>query len=181
MASWQDVETAVPDLAAAVRTVFDAHKHKVLATLRADGSPRVSGNEVTFKDGEAWLGMMHRSVKALDLLRDPRLAVHSATADAELKLGDAKLSGRAVEETDAETIRRFGADAAEEHGGAEEQDGAESPEGGDPPEGAESPEPFHLFRIDIAELSIVRIGDPPDHLVIESWSPAAGYRRTERR
>jgi hypothetical protein len=168
MASWHDVEAAVPDLAATVRTVFDAYKHKVLATLRADGSPRVSGNEVTFKDGEAWLGMMHRSLKALDLLRDPRLAVHSATADAELKLGDAKLSGRAVEETDAETIRRFGADSAEEHGNAE------------PPEGAE-PENFHLFRIDIAEMSIVRIGDPPDHLVIESWSPAAGYRRTERR
>ena len=169
MASWQDVEAAVPDLAATVRAVFDAHKHKVLATLRADGSPRVSGNEVTFKDGEAWLGMMHRSLKALDLLRDPRLAVHSATADAELKLGDAKLSGRAIEETDPETIRRFGADAAEEQGGD------------DPPESADPPEPFHLFRIDIAELSIVRIGDPPDHLLIESWSPASGYRRTERR
>ncbi len=169
MGSWQEVEAAVPELAAVVRAAFDAHKHKVLATLRADGSPRVSGNEVTFKDGEAWLGMMHRSLKALDLLRDPRLAVHSATADAELKLGDAKLSGRAVEETDPETVRRFGADTAEEHGGDK------------PPESAEPPEPFHLFRIDISEASIVRIGDPPDHLVIESWSSAAGYRRTERR
>ena len=83
MTTWQEVEAAVPDLAAAVRTVFDANKHKVLATLRADGSPRVSGNELTFKDGEAWMGMMDRSVKALDLLRDPRMAVHSATADAE--------------------------------------------------------------------------------------------------
>ena len=163
MATWQEVEAAIPDLAAAVRAAFDAYKHKVLATLRADGSPRVSGNELTFKDGEAWLGMMHRSVKALDLLRDPRLAVHSATADAELKLGDAKLSGLAAEETDAETIRRFGADPAEEH------------------EGADPPEEFHLFRVDINELSIVRIGDPPDHLLIESWSPSAGYRRTERR
>jgi pyridoxamine 5'-phosphate oxidase-like protein len=162
MASWQEVEAAVPDLAAAVRTVFDAHKHKVLATLRADGSPRVSGNEVTFKDGEIWLGMMHRSVKALDLLRDPRLAVHSATVDAELTLGDAKLAGRAVEETDPQTIRRFSSDSAEEH------------------DGVEPPEPFHLFRVDIGEVSIVRIGDPADHLVIESWSPAAGYRRTER-
>jgi hypothetical protein len=161
MTSWREVEVAVPDLAAAVRTAFDAHKHKVLATLRADGSPRVSGNELTFKDGEAWLGMMHRSVKALDLLRDPRLAVHSATVDAELKLGDAKLSGRAVEEIDSETKRSFG--DAEDHGEAE------------------PPEPYHLFRVDISEISIVRIGDPPDHLVIESWSPAAGYRRTERR
>jgi hypothetical protein len=154
MAPWHEVEAAVPDLAAAVRTAFDAHKHKVLATLRADGSPRVSGNELTFKDGEAWLGMMHRSVKALDLLRNPRLAVHSAT-------GDAKLSGRAVEETDPETKRSFG--DAQDHGEAE------------------AAEPYHLFRVDISEISIVRIGDPPDHLVIESWSPAAGYRRTERR
>ena len=163
MASWQEVEAAVPDLAATVRTAFDAHKHKVLATLRADGSPRVSGNEVTFKDGEAWLGMMDRSLKALDLLRDPRLAVHSATADAELKLGDAKLSGRAVEETDAEKKRTFGSDSAEDH------------------EGQQPPEEYHLFRIDIADLSIVRIGDPPDHLVIESWSHTCGYRRTQRR
>ena len=163
MATWREVEAAVPDLAAAARAAFDAHKHKVLATLRADGSPRVSGNEVTFKDGEVWLGMMHRSVKARDLLRDPRLAVHSATADAELKLGDAKLAGRAVEETDPETKRRFGVESAEDPGGTE------------------PPEPFHLFRVDIGEVSIVRIGDPPDHLVIESWSPAAGYRRIERR
>jgi hypothetical protein len=157
------VEAAVPDLAAAVRTVFDAHKHKVLATLRGDGSPRVSGNEVMFKDGEIWMGMMHRSVKALDLLRDPRLAVHSATVDPELTLGDAKLAGRAVEETDPETIRRFSSDSAEEHGGAE------------------PPEPFHLFRVDVGEVSIVRVGDPADHLVIESWTPARGYHRTERR
>jgi pyridoxamine 5'-phosphate oxidase-like protein len=163
MATWQEVEAAVPDLAAAVRAVFDAHKHKVLATLRGDGSPRVSGNELTFKDGEVWMGMMDRSVKALDLLRDPRLAVHSATADAELTMGDAKLSGRAVEETDPETIRRFGSDSAEEH------------------DGAEAPEAFHLFRVDVGEVSLVRIGDPADHLMIEFWSPAAGYKRTERR
>jgi hypothetical protein len=163
MASWQEVEAAVPDLAAAVQAVFDAHKHKVLASLRADGSPRVSGNELTFKDGDAWMGMMDRSVKALDLLRDPRMAVHSATVDAELTMGDAKLAGRAVEVTDPETIRRFGADSAEEH------------------EGAEPPEAFHLFRVDVAEVSLVRIGDPADHLVIEFWSPAAGYKRTERR
>jgi putative heme iron utilization protein len=163
VASWRDVEQAAPGLAAAVRAAFDAHKHKVLATLRADGSPRVSGNEVTFKDGEAWMGMMDRSLKALDLLRDPRMAVHSATVDAELKLGDAKLAGRAVAVTDAEVIRRFAAESAEQH------------------DGAEPPEAFHLFRIDITDVSIVRIGDPADHLVIESWSPGGGYRRVERR
>jgi ferric iron reductase protein FhuF len=54
MASWPEVEAAAPELAAAVRAAFEPHKHKVLATLRADGSPRVSGNEMTFKDGEIW-------------------------------------------------------------------------------------------------------------------------------
>ena len=171
MASWREVEQAVPELAAAVRIVFDAHKHKVLATLRADGSPRVSGNEVTFLDGDVCLGMMHRSVKALDLLRDPRLAIHSATADAEMRLGDAKLSGRAVEVTDSEAIGRYSAASAGEQADAEETAGTDDQAG----------EPFHLFRVDIGEVSIVRIGDPPDHLVIEFWSPETGYRRTERR
>jgi hypothetical protein len=173
MATWNEVEAAAPELAAAVRTAFDAHKHKVLGTLRADGSPRLSGNEATFWDGGLWLGMMHRSVKALDLLADPRLALHSATADPELKLGDAKLTGRAVEETDPEVIRGYSAASAGEHDGAE-------PAAGEPP-AEEPPEPFHLFRVDVGEVSLVRLGNPPDHLLIESWSEASGYKRTERR
>jgi len=163
MPSWSEVEAAVPDLAAPVREAFEAHKHKVLATLRADGSPRLSGNEATFRDGEVWLGMMHRSLKALDLKRDPRMELHSAPMDLELKLGDARLAGRAVEITDPDMLRHFAAVSAQEH------------------DGVEPPSPFHLFRVDIGELTLIRVGDPPDHLVIEWWAPAAGYHRTERR
>jgi len=163
VATWSEVEAAVPELAAVVRAAFDAHRHKVLATLRADGSPRLSGNEASFRGGDLWLGMMHRSRKALDLERDSRMELHSAPVDLELKLGDAKLAGRAVEVTDPEVIRRFAAASAEEHAGVE------------------PPAPFHLFRVDIGEVTLIRVGDPPDHLVIESWSPAAGHRRTERR
>ena len=163
MPSWSEVEAAVPELAVAVQYAFDAHKHKVLATLRADGSPRLSGNEAAFRDGEVWLGMMHHSKKALDLRRDPRLELHSAPVDVELKGGDARLAGRAVEVTDPEALRWFSAVSAEEH------------------DGVEPPSPFHLFRVDIGELTLIRVGDPPDHLVIEWWEPAAGYHRTERR
>jgi len=163
MPSWSEVQQAVPELAAAVQTAFDAHKHKVLATLRADGSPRLSGNEASFKDGDVWLGMMHRSRKALDLLRDPRLELHSAPVDVELKHGDARMAGRASEVTDPEVIARFTAASAEGH------------------EGVEPPEPFHLFRVDITDVTLIRIGDPADHLVIESWSAKDGYRKTERR
>ena len=163
MASWNEVEQAIPELAAAVRAAFDAHKHKVLATLRADGSPRRSGNEALFRDGAVWLGMMHRSRKALDLLRDPRLELHSAPIDVELKLGDARLAGRATEVTDPEVIRGFAAASAAEH------------------EGMEPPSPFHLFRVDVTDVTLIRVGDPPDHLVIESWSAKEGSRRIERR
>ena len=81
MANWSGVEAAAPELAARVRATMDAHKHKVLATLRRDGSPRVSGIEATFTDGELWLGMMPGSRKAADLRRDPRLALHSTSVD----------------------------------------------------------------------------------------------------
>jgi hypothetical protein len=163
MPSWSEVEAAVPELAVAVREAFEAHKHKVLATLRADGSPRLSGNEAAFRDGEVWLGMMHRSLKALDLKRDARMELHSAPVDLELKQGDARLAGRAVEITDPDMLRHFAAVSAQEH------------------DGVEPPSPFHLFRVDIGELTLIRVGDPPDHLVIEWWEPSAGYHRTERR
>ena len=78
MTSWDEVEAAAPELAGRARAAFDAHKHKLLATLRRDGSPRISGIEATFADGELWLGMMPGSRKALDLRRDPRLPVLAA-------------------------------------------------------------------------------------------------------
>ena len=81
MTSWSDVEAAAPELAAEVRRLFDARKHKTMATLRKNGSPRISGMEVEFRDGDALLGMMGDSCKAKDVLRDPRLAVHSPTVD----------------------------------------------------------------------------------------------------
>ena len=71
---------AAPELAAAVQRCFDAHIHKTLATLRTDGSPRVSGQEMSFRDGNVWLGMMPDSRKARDLQRD----------EMEARLGPAK-------------------------------------------------------------------------------------------
>ena len=39
----------------------------------------------------------------------------------------------------------------------------------------------HVFRVDISELMLITIGDPPDHLVIESWHQGRGFSRIERR
>jgi hypothetical protein len=159
MATWGEIDGAEPELAAAVRARFDAHRHKVLGTIRADGSPRLSGIEATFKDGELWLGMMPDSRKVLDLRRDPRMALHSATVDPELVDGDARITGRAVEVTEP------GAMAALVEG---DDRHAEPPSG-------------HVFRVDVGEVLLLKIGDPPDHLVIDSWVEGRGRRVTERR
>ena len=143
MASWAEVEREAPELAALARSLFDAFTHKTLATLRRDGAPRISGTEVEFADGEAWLGSMWRAVKALDLQRDPRFALHSGSADPPGWRGDAKIAGRAVEVI---------------------APGATS----------------HRFRLDISELVVVRLGEPADHIVIESWHEGRGVSRLRR-
>src|SRR6266508_4256561 len=148
MSTWSQLTASDPDLVEQARGFFDAHKHKTMATLRKDGSPRISGTELEFKDGEVWLGSMPDARKAQDLLRDPRVAIHSASedpveGDPSAWSGDAKLAGRATEVTDPEIKEPFGEQAP--------------------------PGPFHLFRIDVTELVVTRIGDPPDHLVIDFW------------
>lgn len=156
--NWQDVTEAAPDLAERVRARFEEHGLALLATLRKDGAPRISGVETLFGEGELWVGMMPRSLKAGDLLRDPRLALHSATTDKMVRNGDAKLSGVAVHVEDEETFARYRTAS----GGAQ---GLEL--GG-----------FHLFRVDVTEMS--HLAPAGDHLDIEWWSEAGGYRRTDR-
>lgn len=117
MTAWRDVEAASPELAERVRLLFDAHKHKTIATLRADGSPRISGIEAVFVDGELTFGSMPNARKGADLQRDPRFALHSATVDpvdgAEAQWpGEAKVSGRAVL-TSTEGADSFRADITE--------------------------------------------------------------------
>jgi hypothetical protein len=157
MPSWSEVEAEVPDLAALARGFFDAHVHKTLATLRRDGSPRISATEVDFVDGELWLGSMWHSLKALDLRRDPRFALHSGSADPPEWRGDAKLAGHAEEVSDLELIAAINGKGA-------------------------PPGPSHLFRADITELVVVHLGeDPPDHIVIESWHAGRSVERHMRR
>jgi hypothetical protein len=120
MASWNDVVSAEPAFAARVQAIFDAHKHKTIATLRADGAPRISGIEAEFDDGELTFGSMPASRKGADLARDPRFALHSASVDPPPHdqaswSGDAKIAGRAVPVGDPDDAsgQRFRADLDE--------------------------------------------------------------------
>lgn len=98
MATWAQIEELEPALAARARAFLEAHKHLTLATLRKDGSPRISGTECEIVDGELQFGSMWRSMKALDLLRDPRFALHSGSDDPPDWPGDAKVAGTVREE-----------------------------------------------------------------------------------
>jgi hypothetical protein len=117
MTAWREFEKAEPEFSARVRALFDAHRHKTLATLRADGSPRISGIETVFDDGDLVFGSMPDARKGADLRRDPRFALHSSTVDpaegGEAQWpGEAKISGRALLVDGAEGDR-FRADIAE--------------------------------------------------------------------
>jgi hypothetical protein len=153
MASWHEIEAEAAEFAAKVRARFDAGTNKTLATLRSDGSPRISGSEAVFEDGEFKFGMMPGSMKLLDVRRDPRVALHSPTLEPPAGApqdwpGDAKMSGRAVEI--------------------------------EPPADHPYPDSGH-FRLDISEVVLTYVGDPADHLVIESWHEGRGHRRRTRK
>ena len=143
-----------PELAGVAREFLDAHTHKTLATLRRDGSPRISGTETDFRADEVYIGSMWKAVKALDLQRDPRFAIHSGSADPPEWRGDAKIAGRAEEITEPDTVARINEGAP----------------------GGRS----HLFRLDVTEVVVVRLGDPADHLVIDSWHEGRGLSSIRR-
>ena len=150
MTAWKDVERAEPEFAQRVRELFDGHRHKTIATVRADGSPRISGIEAVFEDGELVFGSMPNARKGADLHRDPRFALHSATVDpvegSEAQWpGEAKIAGRAIP---ARPI-------------------AEGPQG-------------DRFSADIDEVVHTHLNEKATMLVVEWWTPTHGLRRIER-
>ena len=154
MARWAEIEEEAPALATMARRLFDAGVHKTIATIRRDGSPRISGTECLFVDGDLWLGSMWEAVKALDLKRDPRFALHSASSDPDKFEGDAKVSGVVEDITDPKKHKEILTQA---------------------PQG-----PAHLFRADINELVVISLSSDMKKLVIESWHPGRGVTRHER-
>jgi hypothetical protein len=150
MVAWKDLEQAEPELAARVRRLFDAGRHKTIATLRADGSPRISGIECEFTGGELQFGSMPDARKGADLRRDPRFALHGPTFHPEAGHeadwpGEAKIAGRAVL---AGPI-------------------------------ADGP-PGDQFLADISEVVATGLNPEATLLVITSWTAQRGLRVVER-
>jgi len=152
---WAAVEEVDPAFAARVRRLFDAGRHKTIATVRADGAPRISGIECEFVDGELRFGSMAGARKAADLAREPRFALHGPTFHPEEGKerewpGEAKVAGRAVR-----------------------AEPAPSDDAGEVPDG-------DLFVADITEVVITHLDPEATKLVVESWTPERGLRIVER-
>jgi hypothetical protein len=101
MVGWGGLEAAAPELARLGRERLEQARVAMLATLRRDGSPRISPVEPFWTDGHLLLGSMSWSEKTRDLMRDPRCVLHSAVTGPDSGEGELKLYGRAVE-ADAE-------------------------------------------------------------------------------
>lgn len=155
MATWKDFEQAEPAFAERVQRLFDAGRHKTIATLRADGSPRISGIECEFMNGNLQFGSMTGARKGADLKRDPRFALHGPTfhpvegKESEWP-GEAKIAGRVTLAGPVPT-----------------SEGKPTPEG-------------ETFVAEISEVVVTGLNAEGTLLVIESWTPERGYRRLER-
>jgi hypothetical protein len=154
MVGWTRFAEDAPELA----TIGERLLHKtglcLLGTLRKDGWPRISPCEVYIVDGELMLGMMWRSKKALDLIRDSRVVVHSATCDRNGHDGDFKLYGRTVDVSDP-AARAHYADAVEAEINWRPKD------------------PYHLFAVDAHSASYINYAE--DDRRAMRWDRERGF------
>jgi hypothetical protein len=153
---WDAFERACPEIGDLARARFERDQLVMLGTIRLDGSPRVSPNECDFAEGRLFVSMMWWSRKALDLLRDPRIVVHSVTTNNDGTDGDVKIYGRAVDERNPELRAAFREAIRRRIDWAPDE-----------------PE-YHCFSIDVRSAGYVRFGDRAEAL---TWDAERGLRR----
>jgi Pyridoxamine 5'-phosphate oxidase len=156
---WDEFAGSCPDLASLARERFERDEFVMLGTIRADGRPRLSPCEVDFAAGQLLLGMMWQSPKARDLLRDPRIAVHSVPSDKTNPGGDLKLYGEVVDEQEPSLRTEFcrAIQARIDWQPAE---------------------PYHLFSLDVTEGAFIRFTD--EWQDIWRWNSSAGLRQEQK-
>jgi hypothetical protein len=155
--NWDEFRAAAPELAALGEERFERAGLSLVGTISAGGYPRISPVEPFIVEGHLMLGMMWRSRKALDLLRDPKVVVHSVVSDREGTEGDFKVYGRALDVPEPDLRARYA-------------DTLEAKISWRPPE------PFNLFRVDVERAGFVIFGEAPHAL---AWDPEHGLRRLE--
>ena len=139
---WAQFKQSAPDLATLAEERFQRHGLVLIGTLRRNGWPRISPVEPLIVHGILYLGMTHRSRKALDLLRAPRITLQTIITNKDGTEGEIKLYGQAQDIQSPQTRRTYLQAVHRELG-------YDLP--GD--------EPFHLFAVDIESAAYVVIED----------------------
>jgi hypothetical protein len=158
---WAEFAAACPDLSSLGEERLRGRELCLVGTLRRNGWPRISPVEPEFVDGELMLGMMWRSPKALDLLRDPRLVVHSVVSSRMGNEGDFKLYGRAVSVEDPERRARYRATIKARIDWEPEEPN------------------YHVFAVDVDSAGFVTFAEGNRYGL--AWDPGRGLRRWEQR
>ncbi len=154
---WRELEIAAPEIARVGEERLDRARVGLLATLREDGSPRISPVEPYLSQGELLFGSLVWSLKTRDLRRDSRCALHSAITGPDNGEPELKLQGRALE---AEGQIR---DACQEGWWQ-----------------AQSPEAAIVFALRIERASLVKWDIAQGQMVVVRWSPDHGLTESRR-
>ena len=156
---WSELEQNQGSLAELGKTLLIKPGVVLVGTIRRDGSPRISPVEPFVMDGELMLSMMWGSKKAADLMRDPRILVHSIVVGRDGGEGEFKVRGTARLVENLTLQRRYAAAVSADLGW--------------------TPEPgrFHLFLIDIDEVTFIRYDQPTGDQYVATWPPAREFLR----
>jgi len=156
---WSEMERAQPRLAGLARERLIGPGVVLVGTIRRDGTPRISPVEPFVLDGELWLSMMWRSAKARDVMRDPRILVHSVITGRDGAECEVKVRGTARAESDTAVQRRYAAAVA-------------ASLGWDPQPGR-----FHLFAVDIGHVTVISYDAATGDQRVAMWPPGREFVR----
>jgi hypothetical protein len=156
---WQELVERQPRLAATAHARLVDPGVVLVATLRRDGSPRLSPIEPFVLEGDLMLSMLWQSFKARDLMRDPRLLVHSIVTGRDGADGELKLRGTARDEPDLGLQHRYAEAVSTALGWRPE------------------PGRFHLFSVDISDVTYIRYDEPTGDQFVTTWPPPREFVR----
>jgi Pyridoxamine 5'-phosphate oxidase len=154
--NWGELEAAAPEIAKVGRRRLEEARVALLATLRKDGSPRISPVEPYIAEGHLLFGAMSWSSKTRDLQRDARCVLHTAVTGPDTGAPELKLHGRALETGD-------------------ELRDATDGWWRDHPRSTAT-----VFALDIGEAVLISWDLEGGEMTVRRWSPGQGLRETTR-
>ncbi len=159
MARWADFAEAAPEIARPARSLLERIRFVFAGTIRRDGTPRISPVEAHVVGGELVLVMIRGTLKARDVLRDPRVVLNTPVTDPSDPEAEVKLRGRLVEIEDGDLREAIVArlEAAS---------------------GWRADPSWHVFSLDLDDAAHIAWKDGV--MTMSRWTPERGVERVER-